>query len=153
MLRLAWNLRRRMMLRADSVSTVSHLVLNVSFLKTSLLHLPSGIWASPLVIAPIQRGAWAVVWPLPDNWLRRVGTTWITCSRLHSDQWFHRYDEVRIEMVRNRDIYAAEKAQMEYSYRAMETDRDTWKHMYEDVTGSKSFKALQTVKGIGRKKG
>ncbi len=69
------------------------------------------------------------------------------------DQWFHRYDEVRIEMVRNRDIYAAEKAQMEYSYRAMETDRDTWKHMYEDVTGSKSFKALQTVKGIGRKKG
>lgn len=69
------------------------------------------------------------------------------------DQWFHRYDEVRIEMVRNRDIYAAEKARQEVAYRAMEADRDTWKRMYEDVTGSKSFKALQTVKGIGRKKG
>ena len=69
------------------------------------------------------------------------------------DEWFRRYDEVRKELVTNRDAYAAEKAHMEYSYKAMETDRDTWKHMFEDVTGSKSYKALQTVKGIGRKKG
>ena len=69
------------------------------------------------------------------------------------DQWFHRYDEQRIELVRNRDIYAAEKAQMEHAYRAMETDRDTWKHMFEDVTGSRTYKAIQTVKGMGKKKG
>ena len=69
------------------------------------------------------------------------------------DEWFRRYDEVRNELVTSRDAYAAEKAHMEYSYKAMETDRDTWKHMFEDVTGSKSYKALQTVKGIGRKKG
>ena len=69
------------------------------------------------------------------------------------DEWFRRYDEVRNELVTNREAYAAEKAHMEYSYKAMETDRDTWKHMFEDVTGSKSYKALQTVKGIGRKKG
>ena len=62
-------------------------------------------------------------------------------------------DLVRKELVTNRDAYAAEKAHMEYSYKAMETDRDTWKRMFEDVTGSKSYKALQTVKGIGRKKG
>ena len=68
-------------------------------------------------------------------------------------EWFRRYDEVRKELVTNRDAYAAEKAHMEYSYKAMETDRDTWKRMFEDVTGSKSYKALQTVKGIGRKKG
>ena len=69
------------------------------------------------------------------------------------DEWFRRYDDIRNELVTNRDAYAAEKAHMEYSYKAMETDRDTWKHMFEDVTGSKSYKALQTVKGIGRKKG
>jgi hypothetical protein len=69
------------------------------------------------------------------------------------DEWFRRYDDVRNELVTNRDAYAAEKAHMEYSYKAMETDRDTWKRMFEDVTGSKSYKALQTVKGIGRKKG
>lgn len=69
------------------------------------------------------------------------------------DAWFSRWDEVRaranLEKAQADDKYAHE---ME-SYRAMEADRDIWKHMYEDVTGSRSFKAVQSVKKILRKKG
>ncbi len=69
------------------------------------------------------------------------------------DAWFSRWDEVRARANLEKDQADDKYAHEMESYRAMEADRDIWKHMYEDVTGSRSFKAVQSVKKILRKKG
>ena len=68
------------------------------------------------------------------------------------DAWFRRWDEVRAEAALNKAQFDDRYAHYMEAYKAMETDRDTWKGMYEDVTGSRSFKAMQKVKGVIGKK-
>ena len=68
------------------------------------------------------------------------------------DAWFRRWDEVRAEAALNKAQFDDRYAHYMEAYRAMEADRDTWKGMYEDVTGSRSFKAMQKVKGVIGKK-